>query len=1052
MRTRDRKTGGRKAALLLAAVMGLSPCLPMISLGAPETDGTREAQDKAGQEISRVWDFAEDSQGWVYDDSWAGDSYTGGGACEYDPERQMLRVSLDYSLNRDNGYSQTGISFTEEGGMDYTGYKALNFDLYYDPAAFSAGQITVKAFANNIFRDQSCNVNQTFPEDVDGLKLVSVTLGCDPRYTEREQPEKLMIQLIGNNSDYHGYVWIDNISLSSVRREKFLKESTIPVDTETVVTGTGESLGLNGTETAYAREVQLADTQADGATVAMYQYLKAVGESEGTLFGHMEDTVLKAGAADLSDSDTRDTTGSLAAIIGMDCGGNFSGFASKYNSRYPGSTQLPDTNEGNIRAAALFSNEAIAQGGIITLSSHMPNFSGTVKLEGNFDKSYDSYDFRGADSYNLTGNCMNEILPGGLYHDAFLAHLDLIADYVSQVEGPVLFRPFHENTGSWFWWGKAFCDAQTYKSVFKYTVEYLRDQRGIHNLLYLYGPGSEASTAAEYGERYPGDEYVDLVGFDTYDNNPAPDQEGYTFLDTFENAVKLTDAFAKEHGKLFAVTETGMSFAKDGGITEAGNRRPEWYTEILDIITKPEYDCCYFMLWSNYSRAGGYYTPFVTEMRENGVRFGHELLDPFISMYNNKKSIFASDQAELVKGILAGSLAKPQVKPYGSISGYVTAPVAGTRLLDETVLTARLNRTVSSAQFRVGGNGKEVTVDAVLDGKKAEAVLAREDLAGLGAEAGGTVALYADGEKLQELPVILNIEPRPEDPLLVDDFESYAGLESLLVSSWSVNKDGGCEAGISLTDRFATDGGHALQLDYTETRNGWAGCEFGKEADWSGCNALRFWVMPDGNNQKTVMQIKTGSGGGYEAYLQEYPEYAGSDVPLLVTLPFEAFVDKNGRGALTPAAAADISGFGIWINAIPDSAAMGADGTVSGTMYYDEIRAVKTDAAGPVFEKQELAGAAPETEAAGDGSRQGDTDKGVSGGRDGEDGKDAGKEKAGNGDSRKTASGVTAGMYVVPVVSGIVAVLSLACLILLVLGKGRKGNRQKDGSGGFGNQ
>ena len=39
-------------------------------------------------------------------------------------------------------------------------------------------------------------------------------------------------------------------------------------------------------------------------------------------------------------------------------------------------------------------------------------------------------------------------------------------------------------------------------------------------------------------------------------------------------------------------------------ILECGNKRKEWYIEILDILTKPKYDCCYFMLWSNYSREG----------------------------------------------------------------------------------------------------------------------------------------------------------------------------------------------------------------------------------------------------------------------------------------------------------------------------------------------------------------------------------------------------------------------------------------------------------------
>ena len=80
----------------------------------------------------------------------------------------------------------------------------------------------------------------------------------------------------------------------------------------------------------------------------------------------------------------------------------------------------------------------------------------------------------------------------------------MVADYAHQVDGAVLFRPFHENTGSWFWWGAAFCDEQTYKSVYKYTVEYLRDEKNVHNFLYVYGPGSEAASVEEYASRYPG--------------------------------------------------------------------------------------------------------------------------------------------------------------------------------------------------------------------------------------------------------------------------------------------------------------------------------------------------------------------------------------------------------------------------------------------------------------------------------------------------------------------------------------------------------------------
>ncbi len=619
----------------------------------------------------------------------------------------------------------------------------------------------------------------------------------------------------------------------------------------------------------------------------------------------------------------------------------------------------------------------------------------------------------------MTGNCANQILPGGAFHEAYRAHLDVIADYAKQVKGPVLFRPLHENTGSWFWWGKAFCDAETYKSNYKYTVEYLRDEKNVHNLLYLYGPGSEAANLAEYEERYPGDEYVDLIGFDTYDNNPVPDAEGYTFQQSFENTLKLTDAFAKEHGKLMAVTETGMSSMKTGGIPETGNRRPEWYTEILDIMAKPEYDCCYFMLWSNYARSGGYYSPFVVEKRAEGKLFGHELLDSFVSMYNDKRSIFAEDQVKVMKDILAGKLMKAESLPYGKVTGYITDPVAGVRILEEQTLSARLNQEATDVTFRLEGSKEPVIISAKMNGKQAEAVLDSDTLAKLGEVADGKVGLYVGDEKLQEIRVLYNIAPRSEDPLLIDDFESYAGLMNLLLDSWSSNKDSGCELNISLSDEWKHDGKYALRFDYRETRNGWAGCEFPKEADWSDCDALQLWVKPDGNNQKTVVQISTASGGSYEAYLQTYPEYASTTDPMLVTLPFGEFQDKNGKGALSPEMASDISGFGLWVNAIGDSPAIDENGEVQGVLYYDDIRAVASEKTAPEFVVTKQAKEEP-----------GMTD-------DGETDHSVPVEEMAISAELESAKKISWTLYVLPLLSGLIALIAAGCLVMLAVKRRR---------------
>ena len=628
--------------------------------------------------------------------------------------------------------------------------------------------------------------------------------------------------------------------------------------------------------------------------------------------------------------------------MGLDCGNLFDGFAAKYNSRYGGS--LPETTEGNITATAYFSNLAIEDGAIMTLSAHMPNFAFSEEKENTTGKTYDRYDYLAADSYNLSGDCMNQILPGGAYHERFNAYLDMVAEYAHQVDGTILFRPFHENTGSWFWWGKAFCEPETYKSVFKYTVEYLRDEKDVHNILYVYGPGSEAATLAEYEERYPGDAYVDMVGFDTYDSNPVTDEEGYTFQTNFENTVRLTDEFAKLHGKLFAVTETGIT-SDQGGLPAVGNKRPDWFMEILDIVTKEEYSCCYFMIWTNYSDSS-YYTPFVASVKEDGTLHGHEMINEFIEFYNNEKSIFASDQKEILNGPAPSA---PQRQGWDEADGYFTAPIAGTRILKETAVQARLNRECGDVVIKAAAGDKEIPLSVSVSGKTAHAVLTDEILKELGETVSGRLILYVEGDRRQEIPVIFNIAEAERDPLCVDDFERYYGSSELLNSSWAVNKDSGCELALTLADDVFYDGEYSLRFEYRETRTGWAGATVPCEADWSSCNALQFWVVPDGKNQKTVVQINTSDGGSYEAYLNTYEAYASSSEPLLVTMPFSEFVDKGGRGALTSAAAANVSNFGLWVNAVPDSDAVDENGQVSGVLYYDSIKAVDSESTVPVF-------------------------------------------------------------------------------------------------------
>lgn len=124
-----------------------------------------------------------------------------------------------------------------------------------------------------------------------------------------------------------------------------------------------------------------------------------------------------------------------------------------------------------------------------------------------------------------------------------------------------------------------------------------------------------------------------------------------------------------------------------------------------------------------------------------------------------------------------------------------------------------------------------------------------------------------------------------------------------------------------------------------------------KAADWSKQNALQFWTKPDGNNQKTVIQI-VANKRTYEVYLQEYGEYAGRTEPVLVTVPFAEFCERdapgNPKGKLVQDAG-KIEQIGLWVNAIAGTSAV-KNGKVEGTIYYDDIKAVKTDRSSILFE------------------------------------------------------------------------------------------------------
>lgn len=899
--------------------------------------------------------FNSGIDGWSYGSGWEY-NYSGKDNSSVEADNGMLKMNVDYSKDAEQSWSQAAVSYWNNDGNKFSRANKVTLDFLYDSAKLTKGFFTIMVFSNAGI-NANVPVNTANAETVSGtIKKASVSISFDALGNSASD-NGFAICLIGNNTDYKGSVWFDNLVVSGepvdlTADDVDSKVAVKSADEQQVIVSGGKLITAtkDGSEekTSLSTKAVLVDKKATENTKKIYAYLKAVGASQSVIYGHQDDTFQKAGSSELTNSDTKDVTGSISGIFGIDaltlCGNEYS--ASQYNASH--GTTLPENVSGNIIAAANVSNEAIAEGAIVTMSAHMPNFSGITK-NANYnyqtDPSYAKYDFSPTTFNDTSGDTINNILPGGKYNKVYTAYLDMIADYADMVNGTILFRPFHENTGSWFWWGAAFCDAETYKNVYRYTIEYLRDTKGVHNMLFEYSPSSTGSASlAECAERYPGDNYVDIMGVDMYDRVPSTDGK---WMKEFKAQLQIVNQFAKNHGKLFTVTETGpANDTADGdnqtALLRSNNGNKDWYNQVLNIVS--ETDASYFLTWANFAKTNGFYSPYVDEINKDGSLHGHEMLDNFISFYNDGRSIFAANQ----KAVLAGdSISKVTASAVTEkAAGYIVTPISGSRILKAATISAKItNRKSNTAvKFVLKTKKKTVSLNARLMGSGYyKAALSKKQLASLGKQV-GTLELYIDGKKAQSLSEIYNIAAPVEDETLVDGFENYNGVDSQLTKAWTANKDTNCNISFTLNKSKVFSGSYGLTFNYDETSTGWGGSTINKNADWSNCNALQFYMIPDGNNQKTVIQITAG-GVVYETYLNAYSTYKKmGKTPILVTIPFSEFCQRdtkgNPKGGLEKDCKA-VTSVGLWVNALKDTPAV-KDGRVSGTLYYDAVTAVNT--------------------------------------------------------------------------------------------------------------
>lgn len=286
-----------------------------------------------------------------------------------------------------------------------------------------------------------------------------------------------------------------------------------------------------------------ADTLATRETVNLYRNLDGL-RRRGVLFGHQDSYAYGVNwKFEAGRSDVRDVSGDYPGVLGCEIG----------RLEVDAVQDLDGVPFDSIRS---YIRQAYARGSVVTVSWHLNN------------------PLTGKSAWDASEGAVGAAVPGGAANATYRAWLDKVADFMGGLRGvhgeliPVIFRPFHELNGSWFWWGKSHCTAEEMKALYRYTVDYLRGTKGVHNLLYAYNT-DRFGTVGEFLERYPGDAWVDVVGFDIYQKGDIA--ANAAFVRVLDTSLTMLEGIAHGHHKVAALTEFGYNTVPDS----------TWWTGVL---------------------------------------------------------------------------------------------------------------------------------------------------------------------------------------------------------------------------------------------------------------------------------------------------------------------------------------------------------------------------------------------------------------------------------------------------------------------------------------
>lgn len=402
-------------------------------------------------------------------------------------------------------------------------YEAENGKLSNDMSVISGGNASGGKSVGKFENDRSyCQISITVPADaVYDIVIRSMGIGSSKEndiYTDG----KKVGAFTSENNKFSDYT-VSAVSLTKGDHNIRIIKSWGWIELDKITVKTGAKISGS----TYNVTSSLVNKNSTANTKKMYQFLK---DSYGkyVITGQQCDGGINGNEFKA----IKNLTGDYPALLGLDM------------MDYTPSRTALGASSSAVEKAIEFANK----GGIVTFCWHWNAPTEYLNSTANSSDGWWGGFYTQNSKFDIAKVMNGQDAKGKKLLDRDIKEIAKQLKRLEKAGVPVIWRPLHEASGGWFWWGAKGSDA--YKKLWKYLYKELTNTYGCNNLIWVYNGQS--------ADWYPGDEYVDIVGEDIYPGNHVYDPQVSRFKQAINYGSKT---------KITALTENGCIFDIDSAVS-----------------------------------------------------------------------------------------------------------------------------------------------------------------------------------------------------------------------------------------------------------------------------------------------------------------------------------------------------------------------------------------------------------------------------------------------------------------------------------------------------